>query len=65
MFLISNYCFSELSSLNQDSYRQILFPKIANGFIVWNAVPLFDFGFPAQVEPEVPNTGDWNKYRLI
>lgn len=64
MFLVSNYCFSEISKENRDSYQQILFPKITHGFMAWNSIPVYDFGFPAKVEDEIPNTG-WggpNKY---
>jgi len=63
MFLISNYCFSEISKEKQDSYRQILFPKISHGFMAWNGIPVYNFGFTNQIEPEIPNTGgDMNKY---
>jgi hypothetical protein len=63
MFLISNYCFSEISKENQDSYRKTLFPKVAHGFMAWNVIPVYDFGFRLRVESEYPNTGwDMNKY---
>jgi hypothetical protein len=63
MFLISNYCFSEIAKEKQDSYRQILFPKIIHGFMAWNCIPIYDFGFPALIESEIPNTGGHlNKY---
>ena len=63
MFLVSAYCFSEISIENQDSYRKSLFPKIAHGFISWNCIPVYDFGFVAHIEPEIPNTGGHlNKY---
>ena len=63
MFLISNYCFSEISKENQNSYRQILFPKIKHGFIAWNMIPVYDFGFHTNIESEIPNTGGhMNKY---
>ena len=63
MFLISNYCFSEISKVNQNSYQQILFPKIAHGFIAWNNIPIYDFGFTTHVEPEIPlSGGSNNKY---
>ena len=62
MFLVSTYCFSEISLEIQEFYRQILFPKLTHGFIAWNNIPVYDFGFTTQVEPEVPNTGDMNKY---
>jgi hypothetical protein len=63
MFLISNYCFSEISKENQDSYRKTLFPKVAHGFMAWNMIPVYDFGFSTRVESEFPNTGGpMNKY---
>jgi len=62
LFLISNYCFSEISSENQILYRQNLFPKVVHGFIAWNHIPLYNFGFITRVEPEVPLTGPDNKY---
>jgi hypothetical protein len=63
LFLISNYCFSEISKDKQDSYIQKLFPKVSHGFICWNMIPVYDFGFYTHVEPEIPNTaGPMNKY---
>jgi len=63
LFLISNYCFSEISEENQKSYIQKLFPKVSHGFIAWNHIPVYDFGFRTIVEPEVPCTGGpLNKY---
>ena len=63
MFLISNYCFSELSEENQNGYIKHLFPKVSHGFIAWNFIPIYNFGFHMKIEPEVPNTGGaLNKY---
>jgi hypothetical protein len=63
MFLISNYCFSEISRKNQDIYRQKLFPKVSHGFMAWNNIPVYDFGFTTRIVPEIPNTGgELNKY---
>jgi putative sugar O-methyltransferase len=63
MFLISNYCFSEISRENQNSYIKWLFPKISHGFMAWNAIHVYDFGFTIREEPEIPNTGgDMNRY---
>ncbi len=64
MFLVSNYCFSEISKENQESYRQKLFPKIVHGFIAWNMIPVYDFGFTTRVEHEFPNTGSGPKDTL-
>jgi len=62
MFLVSNYCFSEISKEIQESYRQLLFPKVAHGFMAWNNIPVYDFGFTTQIEAEIPKTGPMNKY---
>jgi len=35
LFFISNYCYTEIDELLNDSYSKILLPKITNGFIVW------------------------------
>jgi len=35
MFLISNYCFTEVSELHRNNYITNLFPKCAYGFIIW------------------------------
>jgi len=59
-FLISNYCFSEISKEHQELYIQKLFPKVSNGFMAWNIIPVYDFGFKTYVEPEYPNTGGPN-----
>jgi hypothetical protein len=55
-FLISNYCFSEVAPHIQQQYLATLFPKCANGFILWNNVKVFDIGKQVRVEPEVPMT---------
>lgn len=62
LFLISNYCFSEISNENQQLYIKTLFPKITNGFIVWNFIPLYDFSKSYNVEHERPLTGSGNKF---
>lgn len=62
LFLISNYCFSEITDINQKKYIQYLFPKVIHGFMVWNHIPVYNFGFLTKVEDEYPNTGGQNKY---
>lgn len=62
LFLVSNYCFSEISKENQDLYIKHLFSKVIHGFMVWNHIPVYDFGFNMQVEDEYPLTGSLNKY---
>ena len=62
LFLVSNYCFSEISKEYQMKYIKILFPKVSHGFMAWNAIPTFDFGFKMLEEKEYPLTGQYNKY---
>ena len=61
-FLISNYSFSEISKEYQSNYIKLLFPKIQHGFMVWNHIPLYYFGFNYTDEPEYPSTAGSNKY---
>ena len=64
-FLISNYCFSEIENIHQEKYREILFPKITHGFLVWNHISLYNFGFEYRIEDEYPQTDTMykmNKY---
>jgi putative sugar O-methyltransferase len=62
MFLISNYCFSEIEDSLKIKYMEILFPKISHGFITWNMIPVFNFGFEGTIEDEYPLTAPGNKY---
>jgi len=62
LYLISNYCFSEISSENQTQYIEKLFPKVSHGFITWNMIPVYNFKPDMKVEVEYPLTGKDNKY---
>jgi hypothetical protein len=62
LYLISNYCFSELSEALRNQYEAILFPKVIHGFIAWNNISLYDFGKVYTSEEEYPKTGAHNKY---
>jgi hypothetical protein len=62
LFLISNYCFSEISEEHQQRYRRQLFPRVSHGFMAWNNIPTYDFGFPMREEIEYPLTGSMNRY---
>jgi hypothetical protein len=42
LFLISNYCFTEIEKEHREKYIDILFPKVVNGFIIWQTL----FGVP-------------------
>jgi putative sugar O-methyltransferase len=61
LFLISVYAFSEINKYYQERYLDILFPKIENGFILWNT-PYNNFGREAKLEDERPQTGSINKF---
>lgn len=61
LFLVSIYCFSEIEREHQRGYIRTLFPNVSHGLLLWNHVPLFDFGKPILLaEPEVPCTGPGN-----
>ncbi len=63
LYLISNYCFSELPRELQEKYRATLFPRVAHGFLAWNMIPVYPLGYPSQAaEPEQPLTGTGNQY---
>jgi len=62
LFLISNYCFSEIAEEHQQRYRHQLFPRVSHGFMAWNNIPTYDFGFPMKEEMEYPLTGSMNRY---
>jgi hypothetical protein len=61
-FLLSNYCFSEINDYFQKEYIKHLFPKVEHGFMAWNGIPLYNFGFEINYEEEYPKTGGLNKY---
>jgi hypothetical protein len=46
----------------QKQYIATLFPKVSHGFMAWNNIPLYNFGFETKSETEVPLTGPVNKY---
>lgn len=62
MYLISNYCFSEISKENQEQYISNLFPRVAHGFMAWNAIPVYSFGFATRDVEEYPLTFVGNRY---
>lgn len=63
LFLISNYCFSELPREIQSKYIEFLFPKVLHGFITWNHIYTYNFGFSYTEEEEIPYTGlKFNKF---
>jgi hypothetical protein len=62
MCLISTYCFSEIAAEHQMCYIHYLFPRIHHGFIAWNNIPLYYFGFDYTEEEEIPRTGSANRF---
>jgi len=38
LFFISNYCFTEIDEIHRTNYIKNLFPKLANGFIIWQTI---------------------------
>lgn len=62
LYLISNYCFSEIDDEHQKKYREILFPKVIHGFMAWNHIPVYNFGFRCMNKPEEPITGSMNRF---
>jgi hypothetical protein len=38
LFLISNYCFTEIEKEHRDQYIELLFPKTSSGFIIWQTI---------------------------
>ena len=52
LFLISNYAFSEIEEYHRKYYEKYLFPKVTHGYILWNNIPLYDFGFKYEAIPE-------------
>jgi hypothetical protein len=66
LFLVSIYCFSEISPYHQRGYMTHLFPSVSHGLIMWNHVNLFNFGKPIlSANTEVPLTGRYNKLVLF
>jgi hypothetical protein len=63
LFLISNYCYSEIDLNLRDKYRQILFPKLKNGFIAWNDLRYIEtLSQNQEIIDEYPCTQVGNKF---
>jgi hypothetical protein len=56
IYLVSNYCFSEISDHHRLEYQKKLFNKVSHGFMAWNHIPVYNFGFEMYVTQEVPYT---------
>jgi hypothetical protein len=62
LFMISNYCYSEIDISHRNKYKEILIPKIINGFIIWNVPILETIKKEQTCENERPLTGQYNKF---
>jgi len=66
LFLISNYCFTEIESIHRNNYIKNLIPKCKSGFIIWQTVFGYDiseansFLNVKSVEEERPQTSSKN-----
>jgi hypothetical protein len=52
LFLISNYCFTEMDEIDRVKYIDNLFGKVSNGFIVWQT----EFGHDIQCANHMKKT---------
>ncbi len=64
LYFVSNYCFSEIAAEHQNEYRRHLLnpTRVSHGFMTWNHIPLYDFGYSSTYESETPLTGGSNLY---
>ena len=61
-FLISNYCFSEISLDLQKKYIENLICRCLKGFLAWNTIPCYNFGKRTIIEQERPLTFGGNYF---
>ena len=60
LFLVSNYCLSEISNTYRLLYLSNLIPKIAGGYFAWNWGSKEGLPAHADIQPEIPDTGKGN-----
>ena len=72
LFLISNYCFTEIAETHRGKYVEHLFGKVAHGFITWqtNSVPLDKTAMylpnhVCSIQEEKPQTSGRNKNYFV
>jgi len=53
LFLISNYCFTEISIENRNDYIENLFDKIKNGFIIWQTIFGLDISYTGIIKKSI------------
>lgn len=61
LFLISNYCLTEIDKIHRQKYLDVLFPKINSGFVIWQSyigknIQETLHPFQISVEEEKPQT---------
>jgi len=63
LFLISNYCFTEIEEVHREKYISELFNKVTHGFIIWQTVFRVSISTVdsiqkpnVKIEPERPQT---------
>lgn len=67
-YFVSSYAFSEIPKKYQEEYtKYVLNPFVTNGFIVWNAIDVYDFIENADIKslPENPSTGMFPKNKHV
>lgn len=62
LYLISNFCFSELPMNLQKQYINNLFNKVVHGFMAWNWIIPYNFGFKYRNEPELHTNSERSRY---
>lgn len=68
LFLISNYCLTEIDTVHRQRYLNVLFPKVHSGFIVWQSYIGYNIvetlkTYHLRIEDERPQTaGEYKNY---
>lgn len=60
LFLVSNYCLSEISNNDRQQYLCNLLPKIDGAYFAWNWASREGLPVEAEIQPEIPDTGHGN-----
>jgi len=63
LFLVSNYCMSEIGDENRNEYYNHLLPKVSHGFMIWNTHATFPLD--TTIKQEIPLTGPINKILIF
>lgn len=65
LFLISNYCYSEIDTIERNKYKDILIPKIDRGFLIWNTSNLEVIKNNQIIKNEKPETSGYGYNKFI